>query len=266
MFQQSKEKMQAISQSQLRYFSKLHLKKYRDISGCYLISGSNAVRSALESPGIKIRNILLRSDRLDLLKDLAIHVDVNTLLLNEKDFKRISDEQSPQGIAIVAEIQRPLAESMMTDVPLLLYLHQINDPGNLGTIIRTALWFNTRHILLSPESADPYQPKVVRASAGYISHVQLYENVDGHQLSYLRDHGYQLICTMASGGIPLTEASQTLAPKSVILLGSEAHGLPAELTRLCHLTVTIPKSGYGESLNLSVAAALMLYQLQTGKT
>jgi TrmH family RNA methyltransferase len=223
----------------------------------------NAARSALESPTLRVRSILLQTDRAALLNEVTAPPGVDVLLIGERDFSRISDEESPQGIAVAAELDPPDFNQTPPQRPLLLYLHRINDPGNLGAIIRTALWFDVRELLLSPDSADPYQPKVARASVGGIGHVRIYQNVGKEDLEVLEKTGYRLISTPVSGGADPAKAGLAPGGKNLLMLGSEARGLPPDLLQLSRQSLTIPKYGYGESLNLSAAAALLLYQIKS---
>lgn len=257
--------MQTVSKNYLLQLAKLKQKKYRDQSGLYMISGVNAVESAVNAPHPCIQEILLNERRIALLDELNLKdktkVNIPIYSLSERDFARISDERSPQGIAAVAQKRTLDIQNNPPQSREIIYLDRINDPGNLGAIIRTALWFGIKTILLSPGSADPYQPKVARASTGYITYMDLYEQVSVHDLSnFNKTRHYSFIAAVVNGA----ESLYKLKPgKNVALIfGSEAHGIAADLLQLCDRQVTIPKPGYGESLNLAVSTALFLYQLK----
>lgn len=256
--------VQHISQNYIRQLSKLKLKKYRDEYGWYMISGLNAVKSALEAPHLRIIEVLVHERRTELLSELSFTTGIPVFLLNDKDFIHLSDEQTPQGIALVAQKRSLRLQNSAPDENILLYLHQVNDPGNLGTIIRAALWFGVRAILLSSNSTDPFQPKVVRASTGYLTHLNIYEEVDEESLTRLQSlHGYRLIAATAEGGRDISRYGFDGDEKKILLFGSEAHGLPPALLEQCNDRISIPKTGYGESLNLAVSAGVCLFQMQS---
>ncbi|HID39730.1 MAG TPA: RNA methyltransferase, partial [Calditrichaeota bacterium] len=181
-----------------------------------------------------------------------------------KDFTRISEERQPQGIALVARIRAYDVQSKPPREDHLVYLDRISDPGNLGTIIRSAAWFGIQTLLLSPHSADPFQPKVVRSSVGGIGQVNIYQNVDVSQLKKLTGKlKYTAIASIIGNGQAAEKLRNLSDKKVMLLLGSEAHGLTSELIDLCQIKVSIPQPGFGESLNLSAAAAILFYLLCT---
>ena len=140
----------------------------------------------------------------------------------------------------------------------MLYLVEISDPGNLGTIIRTAVWFGIDHIMLSDCSVDPFNPKTVRSSAGAIFDAVIYENVGFPDVcKALRAEGYQFVATTPRDGTDLS--SWMPSAGSVIMFGPEAEGLPEPLISQADVRVTIPQSGPAESLNLAVSAGIVLY-------
>jgi len=174
----------------------------------------------------------------------------------------MGEEQAPQGIALL--VKKPdynLKESPPSE-NLLLYLERINDPGNLGTIMRTALWFGINTILLSPDSVDPFHPKVQRAAAGCAPHLRIYEQISADEaLNFSGLRGYDLAGTAARGGRSLTALNTIKGRKTIFAFGSEGHGLSPELQRHCSDLYTISRPGSGESLNLAVSVGLFLYQL-----
>ena len=147
----------------------------------------------------------------------------------------------------------------------ILFLDRISDPGNLGTIIRSAEWFGFKTILLSSNSADPFQPKVVRSSAGTLLNITIFENVEASQLENLKNElGFKIYATDISDGQDIAQFK--FAQKSIIMMGSEAHGLNPELAKICDEKIYIKRSGSGESLNLANAATIIMYQVNTVKS
>ncbi len=249
-----------LSRAAVQDVAKLKQKKYRDLQNRYLVSGWNAVRGCLEQSGPRIEAVLVQKGKEAFLEQLPAELHSQVFGLSEKEFKHISDEQTPQGIALLVQKPETRLDLNQNAFKKIIYLEEINDPGNLGTIIRSALWFGVDAIWLSPGSVDPFQPKVVRASAGYVAHATLFEEVDTKQLEQFKTKQKGLIV-----GTLLRDAESLRtwkAPKTqpwLLAFGSEAHGLSALLQGLCDVRLTIPKNGVGESLNLGVSVAVCLY-------
>ncbi len=257
--------MKTISKTLLQETAKLKQKKFRDLKGQYLVSGLNAVQGALDSPQEPIA-VFSMQGREHLLDELPVRPGVPIYSATEKDFSRISDEKAPQGIALLMERPQANLDAFRPTGGIVLYLEAINDPGNLGTIIRSALWFGVDTILLSPASADPYQPKVVRASAGAVTQMNLYEQVRSEDLNQLKKElNIQIAVTVVDGGRALDTFVPSAERTLLIALGSEAHGVSDALLKLSDVRLTIPRKGRGESLNLGVSAALCLYELTRSK-
>ncbi len=250
--------MQQASQAQLRRLAKLRQKKYRLQYNRFLLSGLNTVQSALESAFTPAQALYVTEAAKAWLPTLAPGTALPVYLLAEKEAAKFSDEQHPQGIFLEAELPH-FGEPDFSAKQKSIYLHEINDPGNLGTIIRTALRFGFRRMLLSPHSADPYQPKVVRASTGYVTHMRLYESVKVETLRHWqRNQRLHIVGTAVEGGVKL-QNFQLPAKKSLLLIfGSEAHGINDELLQLCDQLITIPGESTVESLNLAVSAGIIL--------
>jgi len=259
--------LEKISKSQLNQIIKLKQKKYRSLFNVYIISGLNAVKTALESPVIKISNILVQDDRIHLIEEMRESVksikSELILTLSAVEFKQISDEQQPQGIALIGKKPKSLMEKKLPTDQILLYFDQINDPGNLGTILRTAAWFGIKTILTSPNSADPFQPKVVRSSVGLIAHLNILQQVDSERLSQIKKAGdYKVIATTKKSVDSIERYSFKNDKKLIIIFGSEAHGISQDIMEVTDKELTIPCYGNGESLNLATSVAIFLYQIR----
>lgn len=233
---------------------KLHQKKYRNQFGHYLVEGEHLVlelqRAAEHQPALRQAELLVTETYANWQSTLR------TQLISSKKMAQISDTKTPQGIAAVVPIS-PVSPSPKagTKADFAIYLHEIQDPGNLGTILRTLAWFGGFRCLLSPGSVDPYNPKVVRASMGAIFHVPMELDVPLESLT----GRYSNIASLDMSGQPLTDPSF----KSVgcYVFGNEARGVPREaLTDLNTTAFTIPGSGAIESLNLASAVNLCVYE------
>lgn len=255
--------MRPLSKNQIKAIKKLHSKKGRDESGLFIASGLNVVQAALEFNFPGIESLLVYSTQTDLSKLPPLPKSTNLHSVSENEFNTISPEKNPQGIAFVA--RRP-DTAFSPDCAIgrrTLYLDRVNDPGNLGTLMRSALWFGFKTILLSPDSVDPFNPKVVRASAGAFAKLRLVENVGIEQLKELAmNFSVKLLATKADDGESIEMITNEINAHFFLMLGSEAHGLSSDLQELADISISIPKTGFGESLNLAVAGSIVMYALR----
>ena len=230
---------------------KLHLKRYREEFGYFLVEGEHPV---LELQKAAARNPLLLSCELYLTRE---HEDWRspfvTHVINAAQMAQLSDTKTPQGIVALVPVLPPAAPRNGEHT---IYLHEIQDPGNLGTILRTLAWFGDLRCLLSPGSVDPYNSKVVRASMGAIFHVPIEVNVE---LGSLRERFGRIACLDMAGETVQSAGFRTF---DCYLFGNEARGLPREhLAALDVQPFTITGSGAIESLNLAAAVNMCVYEL-----
>ena len=140
---------------------------------------------------------------------------------------------------------------------LLVALDHVGDPGNVGTIIRTADWFAAGGILLGAGCVDPFNEKVVRSTAGSIFHVPLVADIDlPTALAEAKAAGFAIVTAQMDGATPL--ADWRPARRTIVILGSEAHGVSADLKLRADVSVAVPRYGRAESLNVAIAAGILL--------
>ena len=169
-----------------------------------------------------------------------------------KQLEKISFTQSPAGIAAVCNF--PHLGNPDVNQHKWLYLYQVSDPGNMGTLFRSAAWFGFTHIALSPDCVDPFNPKVVRAGMGAHFGLSIHSNIE---LNLFAD-SHTLIGADHRGN----DVSGFKSPKKfVLILGSEAHGLSDDIQGIIDQTISIEKTGFGESLNVAVAGAILMEKL-----
>jgi RNA methyltransferase, TrmH family len=231
---------------------KLHQKRYRQALGHFLVEGEHPV---LELQKAAARNPALQACELYVTKEHAHwRSPFETHVLSEIQMAQISDTRTPQGIIALVPMWSAAAPRAGEYA---LYLYEIQDPGNLGTILRTLAWFGNFRCLLSPDSVDPYNSKVVRASMGAIFHVPMEEDVE---LPSLRGRFARLACLDMTG-----ESLQSASFKAFdcYIFGNEARGLPREeLASLGAQPFTIAGGGGTiESLNLASAVNMCVYEL-----
>lgn len=235
---------------------KLHQKKYRDEFGCFLVEGEHLV---LELQKAAARNSLLRGCELYVTnRHEHWQSPFRTHVISDRQMSQLAETQSPQGIIAVAPILPTRAPASTKQGERAIYLYEIQDPGNLGTILRTLAWFGNFRCLLSPGSVDPYNSKVVRASMGAIFHTPLELDV---KLDALRKRFERVACLDMNGESLQSPSFKTF---ECYLFGNEARGMPREqLTSLDAHPFTIAGGGIIESLNLAAAVNICAYELST---
>ena len=232
---------------------KLHQKKYRAEFGHFLVEGEHLAlelqKAALQHPPLQRAELYVTGAYEHWQSPFRTH------LISDRQMAQLADTKTPQGIlAVVPMTREPVAAAVEGERAV--YLHEIQDPGNLGTILRTLAWFGRFRCLLSPGSVDPYNPKVVRASMGAIFHTPLELDVE---LAGLQQRFPRLAC-LDMQGTPVQSAD--FAAFDCYLFGNEARGVPREqLAALNAQPFTIGGSGAIESLNLAATVNMCAYEL-----
>lgn len=247
-----------ITSPEIKILKSLSQKKYRELKNLFLIEGKKLVLEAVTS-NQPVQKIFVTQNFIDKNPDYFDDLKFprnNIFLVHEKDFEKIANTLTPEGIAALLLIVKP--EFQVKDFSgeeMILYLDRITDPGNLGTIIRTADWFGVNVILLSSDCVELHNPKTLRASMGSIFHCKIFDQCDRNVLEELHKQNYKIVATALKGK---KFSSTYFKQKSVIIFSSESHGLSEELHSIVDEYVTIPKFGKAESLNVSAAAAAIL--------
>ncbi|MDZ7317195.1 MAG: RNA methyltransferase [candidate division KSB1 bacterium] len=249
-----------LSLQRLKSIRALKQKKYRRETGSTLIEGVRLCEEALAS-GIEIQAVITTPEahayeRVAELARKCAAGGLDVFTLPHDRYLLLSDEPSPVGLAMV--IRLPAVQSWHGAEPLLLALDGLQDPGNLGSALRSAAWFGVERVWLSKGCVELSNPKVLRGAMGAAFRLAVEEEVDLMQrFAEAKKKGYCIWAAVPVYGEPLTKQRPT--GKDLLLIGSEAHGVAAELVETAHRRFTIPKSGYGESLNAAVAASIALY-------
>ncbi|MFZ6026343.1 MAG: TrmH family RNA methyltransferase [Chloroflexota bacterium] len=230
--------------------------KARREARAFVVEGVRLVAEAFQS-NWALRVALWSDDLSRAGHDLLARIQAAGVVCEQVDravLRATSDTQTPQGILAVAEVQSlPLPEPL----DFLLLLDNLRDPGNLGTILRTASAAGVQAVLLSPGSADPYNPKVVRSAMG--AHFHLPVRPLGWPAIFEKLAGIPVYAADAAGERPYTQAD--FRKPVAIVIGSEAEGVGAEAQQLAQQRLSIPMPGYAESLNAAVAAALLMFEV-----
>lgn len=243
-----------LSKSRVKYIQSLYHKKFRDEEGCFVVEGPKIITELLSGIPNNIVSLYAVASWLQANQPLLQQLDPSFVYrVEEPDLKRISSLKTPNQVLAVVKKRKPEVGSSSKAS---LILDRIQDPGNFGTIIRTADWFGISSVICSADCADLYNPKVIQATMGSMLRVEVtYTSLVG----WMKEND----------GIPVFAA--TLHGKSLyefpamtggaLLIGNESRGIDPELLSLCQDEITIPRIGTAESLNAAVATGILLSHL-----
>lgn len=242
-----------LSKSQIGLLKSLQHKKERRHHGLFLIEGYKSVIEFINSP-YQVQTIYYTAAFEP--KMLKLSQKINLCEISVTDVEKISSLKTPQEV--IAAVKIPQERSSLPSVlknKFSLVLDGIQDPGNMGTIIRTADWFGINTILCSEDVVDVYNPKVVQASMGSLARVNV--------------HYSDLTTTLPQAGVPIFGAmldgediyATDFGNEGLIVLGNEGNGIRPEVAQLISRAITIPRLGKAESLNVGIAAALFCSEI-----
>ena len=244
----------------------LRQKKARLASGTFLVEGIHHVGEALEA-GWEVETVLYAPDLLTSSygREVIATLSARSQPVSSQIMESLADKDNPQGILAIVR-QRQLAAPSRSAPPLqrALALVSPQDPGNVGTILRTLDAVKADALFLIDGGVDLYHPTVVRSSMGTIFWTPVMQASFQDFVAWARDRNYQLLATSARGDVDY----QTLVPQIpwILVLGNEQKGLSAEQTNACDVAVSIPMRGRVSSLNLAVAAGVLLYHFMQAAT
>jgi TrmH family RNA methyltransferase len=237
----------------------------RDAAGLFLAEGRQAVAEALADPD-GVREVLATEAAAEAHRDLLGSTSVPVRLITDKAAAGLSETVTPQGLLAVCELRDVDPDTLTARPPhLAVALAELADPGNAGTVLRTADACGAGAVVFGAGSADPYGGKAVRSSAGSLFHLDV---VRGAPLETLLPDmqavGVTVLAADGGGEVAIDEvaADGRLAGPVLWLFGNEARGVPRKLAARADLRVRIPMRGRAESLNLAAAAAICLYTTQ----
>lgn len=238
-----------LSKAQVKYIRSLALQKYRKEHNAYIAEGDKLCREWLSSSAALQYVVCLEAWAQQNQALIGRHPEAELLVAAPHELEAISQQQTPNQALIVAKL--PHVPAVLPREEWCLALDTIQDPGNLGTIIRIADWFGIGHVVCSPDCADAFSPKVVQAAMGGHLRVQLHQ---ADLLSFLDTVRMPVLAAALEGEdvyrVPRQEAA-------VLLIGNESKGLHPELLQRATGKVTIPRAGGAESLNAAVSAGIL---------
>ena len=256
--------MSTITKAEGKYYASLKQKKYRDLEKKFIIEGTHLIEEVLTS-GYYNKNldkVFIRNDYTDdaILKKLS-KAGVPVFSIESKTFDKIADTVTPQGIFGIVKYLETAPEASQGS--LIIAFDEINDPGNLGTILRTAYWFGVKRAALSKNSVDIYNPKVIRSSQGGSFNILAETNLDLHTyLSSKQKDGWTVLLTDLSAEENISEMDFKAGEKYVVVFGSEANGISKEiLDDPGFRRVKIRAYSDCESLNVGVSVGIVLNEI-----
>ncbi len=255
--------MQVISSKDnelIKNIKKLKDKKYRDINNEFIIEGIKLIHEAIKE-NAKIKSIVVCEDCLktqtieqNLLYEIAKY---NCIYVTEKVFETLTDVINPQGVLAIV-VKQSTEDNIMFDQDIIVVLDGIQDPGNLGAILRTLDSANLKQVIISKNSADAFNPKVVRATMGAIFRINIIESENLIQtLKNIKKHKFKIVATTLETNNTIYDIDYD---KKVIVIGNEANGVSEDIINLSDEQIKIPMLGRTESLNASIATAIVLYE------
>lgn len=242
-----------LSKSQIRFITSLQLKKFRKEHGVFVVEGAKSVQEFIQSD-YEVIQVYYTADTFTKMDKIPQSIKLNEV--NGDELKKISGLKTPQGILAVVRIPGNRADELQRfSGRFTLVLDEVQDPGNLGTIIRTADWFGFTELVCSPGSVDVYNPKTVQATMGSLSRV----NVQYTDLPELfRRTGLPVFGALLDGE---SIYNCDFGQEGFIVLGNEGNGISSGVLPLISRPVTIPRVGNTESLNVAISAALFCSEL-----
>lgn len=264
-----REIIQSNANKTIKHIKSLQLKKYRDEYGSFVIEGEKLLLEALEYKA-EISMVLCSQS----FSDTKGHDEIVRLLeesrtpvyyAEDRIFKEACETDSPQGvIAVAAKLEYELSDILEKEELCLVLLNEIRDPGNAGTIIRTADACGLDAVLLSSGSVDLYNGKTIRSTMGSLFHIPVLQGLDMPEV--LGELKRKAILTIGADPHSITSCIELpYNKKSAIVIGNESQGISIDIKGLLDENVKIPMPGRAESLNAGIAASIMMYEFSVRK-
>lgn len=243
----------------IKSIKKLKERKYRDLNNEYIIEGIKILKEAIQEKAV-IKKIVICEECLanNIIDDKLLYeiAKYDCLYVSKKIFEGLTDVSKPQGILAVVEKNNKKDINYNEDI--IVALDGLQDPGNLGTILRTLDSANLSQVIVSKDTVDAYNPKVVRSTMGAIFRVNIVEAENLKEtLKEMKRHKYKVMCTDLTASKNIYEVDYT---KKILVIGNESNGISKELLDMADEKIIIPMLGKTESLNASVATSIIVYE------
>lgn len=254
----------------IKQIKSLHAKKYRDNLQQYIIEGYKLIDEALQYDKpfslVLFSDEAVKSEEGNRLLRKCEEMNIPIYIADDRVFQEASEMDSPQGVLAVLHKQEQDLENIIDrESYILMLLDEVRDPGNVGTIIRTADACGIAGVVLSKGCVDLYNGKTIRATMGSMFHIPVVTDVDMLELI----EGLKLAKAEVVGADPHSNVNCVEVPhkeRTAIIIGNEANGLRTEVKSAATQNITIPMPGKAESLNAGIAAAILMYEFAVRKT
>lgn len=235
----------SLDNKRIKRYSKLLQKKYREEEELFLVEGEHLVEEAYKSGKLVC---VIKTE------DIDVNYDVDTMYVTKEVIKKLSSTLSPQNIIGVVKYldKKDIGNKI-------IILDGLQDPGNLGTIIRSSVAFNFDTVILSNNCVDVYNDKVVRSSEGMLFNTNIIRANIIDIINDLKNKGYKIYGTSVVNGISSSEVSGN--EKLAFIIGNEGNGISEEVFKLCDKNIYVPMNSKCESLNASICASIIMYEL-----
>lgn len=248
-----------LSSTSFKFIVSLKQKKIRIKEGKFLIEGFHLIKECLNSD-FKTELIIISEEltkyKQEPLSALISAKKIPIHFIKKHQFKKLAETENSQGIIAVVN-KKKFNKIHLNSLKLLVALDKISDPGNLGTIIRTSYWFNADAIMLSTNSVDLYNSKVIRSTQGALFHIKIYENMNfKNELVNLQSNGFKIVLFDLNAEKDLKQIS--FFEKNVFVFGNEAGGISDDILKLPFEKVKIKSFSNCESLNVSISSGIAL--------
>ena len=242
-----------ISKNQIKFIRSLQLKKNRDVHNCFIVEGEKMVEEILQSDFVLIEIFTTRYWNLSIDSTIKIH------RISKKELERISTLKNPNTLLAIVEKPKLGLNISKIQNGLTLALDNIKNPGNLGTIIRVCDWFGVKNIICSNNSVDVYNPKVIQATMGSITRVNVYyTNLE--EMTKNLSNKFPIYGAFMDGK---DISDLNLETNALLVMGSESFGISKEVSKLITEKIAIKREKKGaESLNVAIATSILLYEFK----
>ena len=238
----------SVSNDRIKEYIKLKERKYRKLKGLFIVEGEHLVEEAYK------KGLL---SELVLLKDTDIDIDVPKVFVTREIINKITDLETSPNILGICKI----IESNKLEGDRFVLLDNIQDPGNLGTIIRSAKAFNVDTLVLSRDTVDMYNPKVIRATQGIMFHLNIVVADLEQAINELKKRNIRVFGTDVENGMLPSSIPSSNKEKFALVMGNEGNGVKSNIKNMCDDNLYIKMNDEVESLNVAVATSIILYEL-----
>ncbi len=243
-----------LSKTQIKYIQSLFHKKFREEYGQFIVEGPKMAEEAIALSPSDIINIYACSDWIDWNNSIHQNLIQKIVEVSVQEMEKLSSLHTPSNVLVV--LRKPMVKLPQTWEGITLLLDGIQDPGNLGTIIRTADWFGVKNLVCGAGTADCYNPKVIQSTMGSIFRATIfYEDLN----SFLAQNSSIPVIATSLDGVPLGPDEKW--KNAFVVIGNESKGIQQSILAGAAKRIFIPRIGEAESLNAAVAAGIILYEL-----